>query len=73
MLNVAGLTPEPSCKIAPKLLKGLQGISQWAPRAPPEAQGHPRDLRRASCVFWPVPKRQLSQNISSEIDVEANS
>ena len=48
--TLTGLTPEPpkTSKIAPKLLQGLQGISQWPRRTPPGAQGHPRDLRRAS-------------------------
>ena len=50
ILTLTGLTPEPpeTTKIALKLLSGLQGISQWAPRTPPGAQGHPRDLSRAS-------------------------
>ena len=43
ILTLTGLTPEP-----PKLLKGLKGISQSAPRTPPGAQGLPRDLKQAS-------------------------
>ena len=51
------MTPEPSetSKIAPKLLQGLQGISQWPPRTslssqglPRRPKGAPRHLRRAS-------------------------
>ena len=51
------MTPEPSetSNIVPRLLQGLQGISQWPPRTllcsqglPRRPKGAPRHLRRAS-------------------------
>jgi len=76
--TLTGLTPEPSetSKIAPKLLQGLQGISQWPPRTPLRSQGLPRRPKGApqtrqkglnSCSG-----RCWNNNISSEIDIEAN-